>query len=200
MAGDPQECLRDVRGSGGGTVRPGNGLRRPPLRRSSSLTPGPGLARTVPLRSSSPERAAAPKAKSAPRRETGFSAAVKLACRTRAGGGDLEQARCECCGIWLGRYGGQIQHIVARGMGGTSNPVLSTAANAALLCGTAQSGDHGLAESRDREMGAKGFWLPQGTDPRMVPMMLASEHGPGVLVWRSEDGRYLFDAPEMSAA
>jgi len=84
-------------------------------------------------------------------------------------------------------------------MGGTSNPVLKTAANGALLAGTAQSGCHGRAEQRDREMGAKGFWLPQGTDPRMVPMMLASEHGSGILVWRSEDGRYLFEAPELAA-
>ena len=138
--------------------------------------------------------------KGAARTETGFSRAVKLAVRTRAGNGDANEARCECCGIWLGRYGGQVQHIVARGMGGTSSPVLKTAANAALLCGTAQSGDHGLAESRDREMGAKGFWLPQGTDPRTVPMMLASEHGSGITVWRSEDGRYLLEAPEGVAA
>ena len=125
---------------------------------------------------------------------------MKLQVRTRAGGGDPDEARCECCGCFLGRYGGQVQHLVARGMGGTSNPVLKTAANAALLCGTAQSGDHGLAESRDREMGAKGFWLPQGTDPRAVPMMLASEHGSGVSVWRSEDGHYLFEEPEVRAA
>ena len=138
--------------------------------------------------------------KGAARTETGFSRAVKLAVRTRAGNGDVNEARCECCGIWLGRYGGQVQHIVARGMGGTSSPVLKTAANAALLCGTAQSGDHGLAESRDREMGAKGFWLPQGTDPRTVPMMLASEHGSGITVWRSEDGRYLLEAPEGAVA
>lgn len=133
------------------------------------------------------------------RTETGFSRKVRLQVRTRAGNGDPDTAMCECCGIWLGRCGGQVQHLVARGMGGTSNPVLSTAANAALLCGTAQSGDHGLAESRDREMGVKGFWLPQGTDPRMVPMMLASVHGSGISVWRSADGSYLFEAPEMAA-
>jgi hypothetical protein len=81
-------------------------------------------------------------------------------------------------------------------MGGTSNPLLSTPANAALLCRDC----HRIAESRDREMGARGFWLPQGTDPRMVPMMLASEHGSGVLVWRSVDGSYLLEAPEVAAA
>lgn len=136
------------------------------------------------------------------RPETGFSRAVKLAVRTRAGSGDPDQARCECCGIWLGRYGGQVQHIVARGMGGTSNPVLSTAANGALLAGTAQSGCHGLAESRDLGMKRKGFWLPQGTDPRMVPMVLWS----GRRVYRAVDGLgpdgtgYLTGAPQEVAA
>ena len=44
-------------------------------------------------------------------------------------------------------------------------------------------------------MGARGFWLPQGSDPRLEPMMLHSAHGSGVLVWRSEDGRYLLEPP-----
>jgi hypothetical protein len=186
--------------------------RNVPLLRTSRLEPGPPPQRNMPLRMTAGRMTASragefpaagsgvPKPKSAARRETGFSRAVKLAVRTRAGNGEIENAACEHCGIWLGRYGGQVQHLVARGMGGTSDPVLGTAANGALLCGTAQSGDHGLAESRDREIGARGFWLPQGTDPRMVPMMLGSEHGSGVLVWRSEDGRYLFEAPEVSAA
>ena len=127
---------------------------------------------------------------------TGFSPRVRKLVRTRAGNGDLFNACCECCGIWLGEHGGQIQHIVARGMGGTSNPVLSTAANAALLCGTAQTGDHGRAERRDPEMKDRGFWLPQGTDPRLTPMTLLG----GVVVWRSEDGRYLDEPPIEVAA
>jgi hypothetical protein len=156
------------------------------LRRTTRLARGTGLPRSRTTRK--------------PQRDTGFSQKVKLAVRTRAGNADPEKAQCEACGIWLGRYGGQVQHVVARGMGGTSNPVLSTAANAALLCGTPQSGDHGLAESRDPEMGARGFWLPQGSDPRLEPMMLHSAHGSGVLVWRGVDGSYLFEAPEVSAA
>ena len=172
--------------------------RSAPLVVASPLPPGPGPSRRAPLRNRPREAAGQPQRRS--RRDTGFSPAVKIQVRTRAGNGCADDARCECCGCFLGRYGGQVQHLVARGMGGTSNPVLKTAANAALLCGTAQSGDHGLAESRDREMGAKGFWLPQGTDPRAVPMMLASEHGSGVSVWRSEDGHYLFEEPEVRAA
>ena len=129
------------------------------------------------------------------RRDTGFPAAVKLLIRTRAGGGDPNQARCEHCGAFLGGSDGEFQHIVARGMGGTRSPVLSTAANGSLLC----PWSHRLAESRSPQMEAAGFWLRQGTDPRLVPMMLASPHGSGVLVWRSEDGRYLPESPEAAA-
>ena len=127
---------------------------------------------------------------------TGFSARVRLLVRTRAGGGDPHDACCECCGTWLGLHLGQIQHVVARGMGGTSNPVMKTAANGSLLCGTAQTGDHGRAERRDPEMRDRGFWLPQGSDPRLMPMTLFG----GVEVWRSEDGRYLYEQPELVAA
>jgi len=127
---------------------------------------------------------------------TGFSPRVRKLVRTRAGSGDPFDACCECCGIWLGMHAGQIQHVVARGMGGTSNPVLKTAANAVLLAGTAQTGCHGRAERRDPEMKARGFWLPQGTDPRLMPMTLIG----GVEVWRSEDGRYLYEQPEAVAA
>jgi hypothetical protein len=134
-----------------------------------------------------------------PRRATGFPARVKLLVRIRAGQGDADDACCESCALHLGRYGGQVQHIIARGMGGTTRPVLSTAANGALLCGlTPQDPDgcHFRAESRDAGMRARGFWLEQGSDPALEPMTLHS----GVVVWRSEDGSYLFEAPEASAA
>lgn len=129
------------------------------------------------------------------RTEAAFSRKTRLAVRTRAGNGDPSAARCEADGVFLGLRAGDYQHIVARGMGGSRNPLLGTAANCALLCRHC----HDLCEARDREMGARGFWLPQGTDPRTVPMMLASEHGSGISVWRSADGRYLFQAPAVAA-
>ena len=48
----------------------------------------------------------------------------------------------------LGRLLGECQHIVCRGMGGTSLAVLNSPADAALLCGSAvlRSGCHGAAE------------------------------------------------------
>ena len=128
----------------------------------------------------------------------GFSSRVRKLVRTRAGGGDLYLACCECCGIWLGEHGGQIQHIVARGMGGCKLPVIGSLANGAALCGlTAQDGCHGLAERRDPVMRERGFWLQRGTDQRLMPMTLFG----GVVVWRSEtEARYLYEAPEGVAA
>ena len=171
---------------------------RTPLRARTQLRSSAPWSRSVPLLSAGPDRTretGRPERKTAARAETGFSRSVKLKVRTRAGKGNPDLALCEACGLWLGRRHGECQHLVARGMGGTSNPLLSTTANAALLCRQC----HCIAESRDREMGERGFWLPQGTDPRTVPMMLASEHGSGITVWRSADGRYLFEAPGVAA-
>ena len=129
-------------------------------------------------------------------RATGFPARVKLAVRTRAGMGDPDDAVCEACGLWLGRRGGQVHHIIDRGMGGCTLAVINGPANAALLCGDPFSGCHGLATKFDAGIGAKGFWLSHSADPRLEPMTL---HG-GVKAWRSEDGRYLFEPPEGRAA
>ena len=95
---------------------------------------------------------------------------MKLQCRTRAGNGDPGQARCECCGCFLGRDGGQVQHRLARGSGGSSNPLVRSLANAALLCGTSVTPScHGDAESRDpkRDMEAKGFVIRHGKGSRV---------------------------------
>ena len=121
---------------------------------------------------------------------TGFSPRVRKLVRTRAGGGDPHDACCESCGTWLGERGGQLQHRLCRGAGGSKDPVESSAANAALMCGTPFSGCHGLAESRDPEhrMEARGFVIRHGNgpafDPRFVPLILVGD----VEVWLSEDG------------
>jgi hypothetical protein len=136
--------------------------------------------------------------KRTPPRETGFSRAVKLLIRARAGNGDPDQARCEACGIWLGRHGGQCQHIHARGTGGHSR-----ASNGALLCGTPQSGCHGACESRgtggdgSERMRAMGFWR-LSTDP-VQPVMLHGADG-GVTVWLADDGGYSLENPLEGAA
>lgn len=164
---------------------------RTPLRARTGLQSSGQWSRTVPLLSA-PEPQ---KVRTAPRRETGFSRSVKLQVRTRAGNGDPDQARCEATGVWLGRHGGEVQHRDARGMGGTSDPVTNSIVNAVLLSTEA----HRLAESRDKGMNDEGFWLRNGQDPALTPILLRSQHGSGVTVWLSEDGGYLFEAPEVAA-
>jgi hypothetical protein len=200
-------------------VKPAGGnLQRTELRRTGGLARTSGLTRTaslprtpwkpeVPYLAAGPAGAERADGRSAAKtkRDTGFSRKTKLKVRTRAGNGDPDMALCECCGIWLGRRHGQVQHRVGRGSGGCTDAVINGLANAALLCGTPHSGCHGKATAFDRDLAAeaKGFWIKRGTtaehDPRCVPIMLASGRGSGVRVWLSEDGGYLFKAPEAAA-
>lgn len=174
--------------------------------RSAPLAPGLPLARSAwPPRSVLP--AARPRPVAATRtRDTGFSAAVKLDTRKRAGLGDIDAAVCEACAIWLGRYGGQVQHIVARMMGGRGPKApwwMWTVVDAALLCGTPETGDHGLCESRAAAMGPDGFgfWLPSTASPLAAPMTLYGRRpGRGIEVWRTADGKYSDQAPGTGAA
>jgi hypothetical protein len=138
----------------------------------------------------------------------GFTEKVRLQCRTRAGNGNPWQARCECCACWLGLHGGQIQHRLARGSGGSRDPIVNGLSNAALLCGTSVTPScHGAAESRDpkHQMKVKGFVIDHGKgpefDPRYVPIRLQSQFGSGMSVYLAADGigddgnGYLFASP-----
>ena len=128
---------------------------------------------------------------------TGFPASVRLAVRKRAGGGDVNDARCESCNIWLGRYGGDIQHIQARGMGGSR--LRNAITNGVLLCSpsTDKRTCHGLCEARDEHMRAMGFWR-FSTDP-VIPLMLHGEQS-GVLVRLTPEGGYEVARPGEEAA
>jgi 5-methylcytosine-specific restriction enzyme A len=121
------------------------------------------------------------------RRDTGFSPAVRLGCRTRAGAGDPEQARCEAHGGFLGLHGGEIQHRRARGRGGSRDPLTASVANAALLCRPC----HDLAEARDPGMGpdGAGFWIWSWQSPLEVPVLLAAADG-SFRAWFTADGGY----------
>lgn len=125
---------------------------------------------------------------------TGFSPAVKLAVRARAGSGDVDAACCESCGIWLGRYGGEIQHVCARGMGGSL--LANGVGNGALLCGNSldKKTCHGRCEARDPVMRRRGFWR-RSTDP-VKPIDL---HGLGHLFFLTDSGLYR-PADEVEAA
>lgn len=125
-----------------------------------------------------------------PRRDTGFTAAVKLAVRKRAGDGDAGRALCECCGTWLGQYGGDIQHVIARGMGGTSRPEIDSVINAALLCRR----DHDTAEARDPELYDRGFWRYSWEEVGAAPLELHGRDG-GFTRYLTADGGYSTTPP-----
>jgi hypothetical protein len=131
-----------------------------------------------------------------------FTAKVKLAVRKRAGRGDEFEALCEAHGGWLGRKGGEFQHRDARGMGGSKDPVVNSAANAALICHDC----HLLAEARDMDMHGMGFWLEEGEDPRTTGIMLHGAGRGGLTLYLAEDGLgpdgtgYLYQAPVLELA
>lgn len=131
----------------------------------------------------------------------GFSAAVKLAIRRRAGSGDASEALCESCGIWLGLHGGEVQHIICRGSGGTSLPEINSVRNGTLLCGSGalRTGCHGKAEDRDPEMYERGFWRKHGEKVGACPLMLHGRDG-GFTRWLTADGGYSAEPPQDGAA
>jgi hypothetical protein len=139
-----------------------------------------------------------------------FTPKVKLLVRKRAGRGDVFEAACEACGKWLGEHGGEIQHRDARGMGGSKDPVVNSAANAALLCGHGaapiRSGCHGACEDNDEDMHGMGFWLKEGQDPRTESIMLHGAGRGGLTLFLAADGLgpdgtgYLLQRPELEAA
>jgi hypothetical protein len=110
---------------------------------------------------------------------------------------ERDQYQCCACGKAVGLPGTwwSIQHRVARRQGGQNE-----LPNLVLLCGSATSaGCHRLAEDRDREMHARGYWLRSDEDPAQVPIMLASEHGSGITVWLTAKGGYATEEPERAA-
>lgn len=130
-----------------------------------------------------------------PAGSTGFPPAVRLLIRTRAGNGDPDQARCECCGRWLGRTGGQCHHRLGRQAGGSR--LRNKPSNGLLACGTPFTGCHGEATAFRPHTKAKGFVLNSGQDPALVPVRL---HGGARRVWLDDEGGYLLAAPQGVAA
>lgn len=162
------------------------------LSRTKPLLPGKQLRRTK-----GPKRTEGRHAK---RKDTGFSPAVKLTVRTRAGHGDADCAACEACGRHLGRDGGQVHHRLNRQMGGSK--LRNGVQNAALLCGSPEdySTCHGKATRLDAHMKGAGFVLESHQDPALESVMLHSAGGGGMTVWLAANGEYSLTMPPRGAA
>lgn len=78
--------------------------------------------------------------------------------------------RCFCCGVPLLGEPASVQHRDARGMGGTTNPLINSPANLILLAGTGTSGCHGRVERRSGDDNRLGYWLRNGQKPERTPV------------------------------
>lgn len=183
--------------------------RRAPLRRGKPLEPGTPLRRaSVKAKARSAAGTKRATGRITPRAPGEFTPRVKLLVRKRAGCGDVFDAMCEACGMWLGEKGGEVQHRDARGMGGSRDRVTNGPANAVLLCGSAvfRTGCHGACEDRDPHMHGMGFWLEEGQDPRTEPVMLHGAGARGGSYYLAADGTgdngtgYQTARPEVRAA
>jgi len=153
-------------------------MRRASLSLATRPASGPGRRRTV-----------LPPAHPAGSRLR-FSPDVDRVVRVRAASGGAEP-QCEACGVRLHDGGGLIRRVVRDATDRRLAWVLASAANGVLLCGTGTSGCCGRAAACNGSLGARGFWAPYGTDPRLIPMLLH----PAIQLWRSVDGRYLGEPP-----
>lgn len=110
------------------------------------------------------------------RRYTGPKPATLDALRERCG------LRCERCSIpFSGRNAGDPHHRRPRGMGGSKDVGTNGLANLVAACRTC----HDDIESNRSRALVEGWLVPQGRDPRSVPV-LSRLHGGWVLL--SDDG------------
>lgn len=87
-----------------------------------------------------------------------------------------------------------IQHRRARGMGGSRDPLTDSPANGVVLCGSAVNGCHGRVESQPVWASSQGLRIPQGADPRVVPVFHVNR-GATVL---TEAGTYAISELEVA--
>lgn len=129
-------------------------------------------------------------------RDTGFPSRVRklIDHRDSDDGRLLPYVRAQCCGLVIRKEDGSRQHRIARGSGGSRNPVISSVINGVWMCGSATSrGHHAVAESRDETMYDRGFWRKQAEvdELPLIPVI----RWDGCAYWPTFDGRWLPEAP-----
>lgn len=105
--------------------------------------------------------------------------------KTRRAVIDRDRGICQWCGdtVQVDYY--SLQHRRARGMGGSKDPVSSSPANGVVMCGTGTTGCHGYVEAHPAEAIERGFRVPQGRNPALVPLV----DWRGASWWLTPDGR-----------
>lgn len=78
---------------------------------------------------------------------------------------------CERCGSG-GSMRWSLHHRKPRGMGGTKNKMINSAANLLWLCGSGTEGCHGWVESNRAVSYEQGLLLHRNDDPTEVPVVL----------------------------
>ena len=97
--------------------------------------------------------------------------------------------RCEACRAALQGTGTCSAVLLG---GWRDGPLREGPANTVLLCAECLR----LVEELDTRMEARGIWVWSGPDPDLMPMIVPAEDGSWTAVWRSVDGRYLYDPPD----
>lgn len=77
---------------------------------------------------------------------------------------------CVRCHVPVGEWWSR-QHRLARGSGGSCDPVVASAANKVTLCGSATTGCHGFCEQWRVAARVYGWGLLQGDDPLTHPVL-----------------------------
>ena len=107
---------------------------------------------------------------------------------------DRQDGACCVCGVMcidpldyrpLREY--SFQHRRARAMGGSRDPITSSAANGLLVCGSATTGDHQQIEAHPAWAAGRGFRVGSWEDPAEVSVVV---YGYG-RVRLSADGGYV---------
>lgn len=168
--------------------------RRTPLHTRTPLGRGKPLERRKPLTVKT-----APKGKHRagrkPPRDTGPDPKTRALVLVRDG---YQCVRCgKPCGPDIAPY--SLQHRVARGAGGTSDPRANSPERLLLMCGTATTGCHGEVEKRGHHDNAHGYWLNSWQNPATEGVIYVSEHGSGIVMWLHADGSLSPDGPECAA-
>lgn len=131
------------------------------------------LKRRTPLRQVSLKRAATMPAK-ARAKGTGPDRTTRELVLER------DDYSCFCCGLPLLGEPFSLQHRVARGMGGSSDPLINSPANLILLWGSAVTNCHARVENRYAADRIAGYWLRSDQVPAETPV-LHWRYGPVLL-------------------